>query len=233
MTILRENAVTESEFARLHLNVWTAAEDRLASREDLEACATLVGEQEPQRGVRYVVTLDVGVTNDRSVVTVQHREPGPDGAPRVVVDVVRRWAGSRQAPVDLASVAATVHGLSRYFNRAGVVLDPYQGKLIAQQLAARGVAVTEFTFSAMSVGRLAAALHQAIRQRRIVLPRDEDLLDELATVRLVRNSVGVTRLDHDAGAHDDQAVSVALGVFHLLVPQPRRPRPGLVARSYI
>lgn len=233
LEVLRENAITDSEFARLHLNVWTEAEDRLASRNDLEACAVLVGEQPPQRGLRYVVTLDVGVTNDRSVVTVQHRAAGPEGVSRVVVDVVRRWQGSRAAPVDLAEVASTVRSLSREYNRAKVILDPYQAKLIAQQLASRGISVTEFTFSATSVGRLAAALHQAIRQRRIVLPRDEDLLDELATVRLVRNSVGVTRLDHDAGQHDDQAVSIALGVFHLLVPQARRVRPGLRAVSYI
>jgi hypothetical protein len=51
LAILRENAETESKFARLHLNVWTEAEDRHASRDDLEACATLLGAQSPQRGL--------------------------------------------------------------------------------------------------------------------------------------------------------------------------------------
>ena len=48
-------------------------------------------------------------------------------------------------------------------------------------------------------------------QHRIELPDDEDLLGELASVRLRKNGVGIYRFDHDSGAHDDQAVALALG----------------------
>jgi len=37
--------LTESEFARLHLNEWTAAEDRLVAPDDLAACVVLDGSQ--------------------------------------------------------------------------------------------------------------------------------------------------------------------------------------------
>jgi hypothetical protein len=76
--------------------------------------------------------------------------------------------------------------------------------------------VHEFTFNAMSVGRLALSLHQAIRNHRIALPHDELLIEELIAVRLRKNSLGVYRLDHDSGGHDDQAVTLALGVHWLL-----------------
>lgn len=99
---------------------------------------------------------------------------------------------------------------------AEIVLDPWQAKLIAQQLTDRGAKVTEYSFTATSVGRLALSLYQAIRQHRLALPDDEDLLEELATVRLVKNTLGTYRLDHDASTHDDQAVALALGVHQLL-----------------
>jgi hypothetical protein len=67
----------------------------------------------------------------------------------------------------------------------------------------------------LSVGRLALALHQAIRNR-IAVPDDELLIDELIAVRLRKNGLGVYRLDHDSGGHDDQAVTLVLGVHWLL-----------------
>jgi hypothetical protein len=50
----------------------------------------------------------------------------------------------------------------------------------------------------------------------MMLPDDEFLLKELASVRLRKNSFGVYRLDHDSGLHDDQAVALALGTHWLV-----------------
>jgi hypothetical protein len=69
----------------------------------------------------------------------------------------------------------------------------------------------EFAFTAASVGRLVLSLHQAIRGHRIALPDDE-----LVSVRLRKNTLGVYRLDHDSGQHDDQAVALALGTHYLI-----------------
>jgi hypothetical protein len=52
------------------------------------------------------------------------------------------------------------------------------------------------------------------------LPDDELLLAEFAAVRLRKNSLGIYRLDHDAGQHDDQAIALALGAHHLLDGDP-------------
>lgn len=216
LEILRENAVTDSEFERLHLNRWTAAEDRLASPEDLAACTTLPGPLPPRPGVRYICTLDIGVVNDRTAVAVMHSERDITGSRKVVVDAIRTWQGNRRAPVDLQNVADTVAELSGRYNRAQVLADPSQALMIGQQLRGRGVAVDEFVFSGSSVGKLALALHQAIRQHRIDLPDDPDLLEELGAVRLRKNTLGVYRLDHDAAGHDDQAVALALGCHHLM-----------------
>jgi hypothetical protein len=82
------------------------------------------------------------------------------------------------------------------------------------------VEVHEYAFTAASVGRLALSLHQAIRNHRIALPYDDDLLGELGTVLVRKNSLGIYRLDHDAGQHDDQAIALALGTHHLLGSEP-------------
>lgn len=218
LEVLRENAETESEFRRLHLNEWTTSEDRLASKEDLEACTTLPGALPPVPGVTYVASLDVGIVNDRTVLAVMHAEETAAGR-RVVLDRIDRWQGTRAVPVDLGEVRDTLIARAAEY-RATAVVDPHQAVLISQEARAAGVVVREFAFTAASVGRLALSLHQAIRNHRIALPDDEDLLGELAAVRLRKNSLGIYRLDHDAGQHDDQAIALALGTHHLLDTDP-------------
>lgn len=58
-------------------------------------------------------------------------------------------------------------------------------------------------------------LHQLLRERRLALPDDPDLLEELANVRLRETSPGVLRLDHDPDKHDDHAVALALAAYEL------------------
>jgi hypothetical protein len=153
------------------------------------------------------------VDYDRTVLAVMHAEETPDG--RVaVLDRIDRWQGSKGAPVDLAEVRDTLIDRAREY-RADVVADPHQAILIAQEARQAGVTVHEFAFTAASVGRLALALHQALRNHRIMLPDDDMLTDELTSARLRKNTLGVYRLDHDAGRHDDQAIALALGVHWL------------------
>jgi phage terminase large subunit-like protein len=203
----------ESSFRRLFLNQWTAAEDRLALGEDLTACVTLDGPLAPEAGRRYVIGLDIGLKNDRTVAAVVHAEPlGPErgAGKRVVLDRMQVWGGSRDSPVRLADVEEWLLQASRTYNRAKVVFDPWQAAGLSQRLKARGVRVEEFTFSATSVARLATTLHLLIRDHALALPPDEALLEELANVRLRETSPGVLRMDHDPDGHDDRAIALAL-----------------------
>jgi hypothetical protein len=205
----------ESEFARLHRGEWTQSEDRLVSEEDLAAAAVLDGAQAPVPGVSYVVTLDVGLVRDATVVCVAHCEPlGVEyGAPRrVVVDRLMRWKGSRLKPIQLSMVEGAVLTASREYNMAQLHADPYQAVDLLQRLRTKGVKASEFTFSSQSVGRVANALHLALRNRLLWIPNDADLLAELGRVRLRESSPGAVRLDHDSGEHDDQAVAIAMAV---------------------
>jgi hypothetical protein len=95
-----------------------------------------------------------------------------------------------------------------------------------QRLVSHGIEAEEHAFTATSTGRMAAALFNAIRDKAVALPPDDDLLDELAHMRLRESSFGVFRLDHDAGRFDDCAVALALVVSVLLQDEVAEPAFG-------
>lgn len=105
---------------------------------------------------------------------------------------------------------------SRAYGHARIRLDPWQGVGLAQRLRDRGVSVEEWSFTSQSVGRLGQNLHLLLRDHRMSQPDDRELLDELQTVRLRESSPGVYRLDHDAGRHDDRALSLGLASLALI-----------------
>lgn len=231
-------------YARLFENKWVTGEDRLTSRETVESLAVLEGPLPPRPGRRYVIGLDVGVTNDRTAAVVAHaerlsarRQIGHEAEVltrwraerygerrelehetdevKVVVDRVAVWAGSRLKPVSLTEVADWVFQAAVDYGGV-LVFDPYQAVHLAQELRAQGVLTEQFTFSSASVGRLAATLHRLLREKALEIPHDQELIDELVGVRLRETSPGVFRLDHDRGKHDDRAIALALAAHHLL-----------------
>ena len=211
----------DSVYRRLHLNEWASAEDRLTNLDDLRACVMFEGTLEHQSRHRYVIGVDLGIKHDRSVAAVCHSERVvlPDGTLhgiRMVLDHMEVWHGSPARPVDLMTVEEWIAAASRRYGRARVIADPYEAIAMAQRLRNQGVPIEEFTFSQQSVGRLAVTLHTAIRDRRLALPDDEALIDELANVRLRETSPNVYRLDHDSDRHDDRAIALALCAVHLL-----------------
>lgn len=228
--------LTESQYARLHLNIWTAAEDRLVSPEDLAACVTLDGPQDPKPGHFYVLSLDVGLTHDRTVVAVAHAEQRTNEIQRegepvrrvpvgvtVVLDRMMVWQGSHNAAVQLEEVEQVIAEAAGRYRASELVFDPYQAAGLTQRLQRRGLHCIPFTFSSSSVGKLGLTLHTLLRNRAMALPDDAALLDELAHVRLRETIPGVYRIDHDSDRHDDRAVALALAAQELLAKfQARR-----------
>jgi hypothetical protein len=204
-----------SVYARLFENVWTASEDRLTSLGDLRACVVLDGPQEPRRGALYRIGLDLGLKSDRTVAAVCHGER-VGAETRVVLDRMTVWQGSKARPVDLGEVEAWVLEASRRYGHARLVCDPWQAVGMCQRLRVSGVVVTEYAFSQQSIGRLATTLHTTIRDHHLALYDDDELVDELANVRLRETSPGVLRMDHDPDKHDDRAIALALAVQEIV-----------------
>lgn len=228
------------EFARKVENRWVSAGGRLVDAAALRECVRDDSEPlgyEPRR-VPYVVGVDVGLVNDRTVAAVCHAErleaapaawvgvPYEVNATRVVLDRLAVWQGEPGAPVRLSAVEDWLAETWKLYGGARVVFDPYQAVGTAQRLAARGLHVEQFAFTTASTGRLASTLHMLLRNRALSLPDDPELLDELAHVRLVERSPGIVRMDHEPGRHDDRAIALALAAVALL--DTPRSGPGIV-----
>jgi len=207
----------ESQYRRLHLNQWVSAEDSLVDAADLAACVTLDGPVDPRPAVSYRVGVDLGLKRDRTAIAVRDLDAGT-----VVLNRMLTFVGSRHHPVRLDDVEEAVYEAARRYHGARVLIDPWQAVGLGQRLSRRGVRVEEHTFSAQSVGRLASCLFRLLRDHQVALPDDEELLDELANVRLRETSPGVLRMDHDPDKHDDRAIALALSAFALVEHPPAR-----------
>jgi hypothetical protein len=189
------------------------AADRLAAVEDLALARGrwLLGRAEGQHLCAWLGGLDAG----RQQAELSHEARG-DARPAVgVLGLVHARVVERDRSVVLPQPAGWVVD-------DGASADPRP---------VSPVRVEEFTFSAVSVGKLAVTLLQLIRERALALPDDEALIDELRNVRLRESSPGVYRLDHDRGRHDDRAVALALAATALIERPTAEPARWASARS--
>ena len=140
----RRGAIFDSSFQRLHLNEWVEPEDRLASMAAIRACVGHEVTCRPQRGVTYVMGLDLGFVHDPTAAAICHAETFKvaDGAGverRIVVDEVYVWPGTREKPVLQSDVREWIEDRARLYWLDRVVFDPHQAIGLAQELRRRGV----------------------------------------------------------------------------------------------
>lgn len=206
--------LSPSEYLRLVMNIAAQDEERAISEQDYEVANVLYGSLHPREGVKYVITVDIGLYHDATVMCVAHKEPiDPEnnyGPQRVVIDHLERWKGTRAQPVQVQDVEDWLVRQATLYNMAEVYYDPNQFRGAGQNLNRRGVRAKEWEFTVTSVGKVASALVQLFRNRLIWLYGTRELREELLSVRLKETAPGVTRLDHDRTGHDDQAVAIGM-----------------------
>lgn len=205
--------LTPAQFGQLVECRWVESDEVLASAADVLAC---VGHQvlEPQRGLRYVMALDVGVRRDLTGLAVAH-SASVSGVRKTVVDRVVSWRPRLGQRVDLAEVQAAVVRLSKAYNNAPLVFDRSQAEQLSQAVQREGVRAVEYVFSQAGANRLAKALFVALRDHSVVLPDDAELVSELQTARLVETGPGTIKLQNPRASHDDLATAVGMAIVHL------------------
>ncbi len=238
-----QRQLTVGAYERLVLNQWSQEDDSAISESDFADAAiscvesfSTQGEHYGKRahGVRtttyrpdrtYILTVDIGISNDATVMVIAHREQiegAPKGTFRVVVDHLERWQGTKVNRVQLDHVLEWIQESCLAWGNPTVWAAPYQFQGTLQTLNRRGVRAKEWIFGPTSVGQVATALVQAFHNRQIWVPDDVGLREELLKLRLRDNSVGVTRLDHARSGHDDQAVAIGIACHVLLAQSHRR-----------
>ncbi len=210
----------ESVYARLFENQWTAPEDSLVNPDDLAACTTLDGPLPPQAGRRYAIGVDIGITNDRTAVSVCHSE-------RVLRDGIT--VGHKRVPRPSPGLARFTPGAGaprrgRGFRRhCRHPVHPRHGRLrpvpgcpALPKDCSDGVSAPSSSPSRQAnVGRLALNLHNLLRTRSLALPDDSELLSELQRVQLRETAPNLYRIDHASGEHDDRVISLSLAANYV------------------
>jgi hypothetical protein len=224
----------DSAYQRLHLDRWASPEDRLAAADDVRACVAFSIEKgqwplPKQAGVgRYVMGVDLALVRDRAVCALMHAEraENEDGqriVARLVLDRLQVWKPSHKDPLDFMAVEEWIAYTAAEYGCV-VYVDPYQAMSTVQRIRNRGVAIEPVNFTMASNDRMAVGLHTLIRSHRLAIPDDEELIEELMTIRLVEKN-GQFKLEHDASRHNDRGTALSLAILQLTQIQPQGGRP--------
>ncbi len=130
------------------------------------------------------------------------------GTNLVAVEALVTWRPSEGSKVNLTEVENEVAVLAERF-KGPVILDPWQGVLMAQRLRARGIKVIEYPFTGESRRKLFTVILDLIRNGRLKSRPHDDLRRELLTLEVEETAAG-WRVDHKPGRHDDHVVATAL-----------------------
>ncbi len=204
-------------FAALFLNQWTEAAGAFLDPDAIRRAFTLPGPSAPVDGRHYLAALDLGLTNDRTVLAVGHRE-GAD----IHLDQLQVWKGTKARPVNLAEVRdAILQAHTRYDLRA-LHFDRWQAHRLSEELSSAGVRCVPFEFTSASKQRYSGALLQALNGGTLRLYEPGGLEDELRGLT-IRTTGGGWSFDHGRRGHDDMAVALSLVILQLSsspVPRP-------------
>lgn len=209
--------LSESAFARLHLNQWTEIDDVTLGREVVQACRRDDGALPPVQGRYYVHGVDLSMTSDYTVVATAHLEQrGQDSV--VVVDRLRTWKPSRARPIDQEEVESYIVATARRY-RGRVVMDPFQAAYLQKRLRTQGVAAKDAEMTAAGNNKRAIVLHRLLKDARLDIPGDDpELVDELGALAFRENSPGIYKLDMARGGlgHHDRSTAISIAAEALL-----------------
>jgi hypothetical protein len=176
----------------------------------LEAAITLAGPcRTPEQDEVFVGGLDLATKRDHAAFVVlaadwrrqrvrlaycQSWKPGPDG-------------------IDLQAVREGVAATARRFDCA-LAYDPHQCHLLAADLRTDGIACVEMPFTGPNLNRMASALIQVFKERRIDLWREPELIADLGRLCIVEKSFGYKlEASHDPNAgHADRGFALAIAL---------------------
>ena len=174
--------------------------------------------EEPVANEQYTIGVDLGRTEDFTVITVVKNSNAS------VVEI------HRSNKVDWAVQKELIRGVAGRFSRHLIYLDSTGlGDPIEDDLRRSGVNVRGYKFTNDSKQELIEQLIVAIEQGLIGIPgcpQTEFLVDELKAFSYEMLPSGRFRYEAPSGLHDDGVISLGLavrGISHLLYRQPGKP----------
>lgn len=197
------------QFQRFIENKWVQGSGSFVTQEDVNRCidSTLRPQGKGKPGFSYVLACDLGLTKDRSVTTIVHKDQD-----QVILDSIRVWEGSPGDPVLIGDIEEDIRTSYKRFNSPKIVVDPWQMKGSVQKFKKDGYKIEEFIFSGSNLAKLSSNLYYLVHNGLLRLWDDPDLIGELLSVQAIEKSYG-TRIDHRSGQFSDRVISVGMAAL--------------------
>lgn len=180
-------AVPDAPFRQYHCGQWVEREKHWLG---LGVWQRAVGQPNFEAGQPVTLAVLIGGQGQRSAVMW------------VAGSNVGCWLGDEQ------DVEATIGDLAENYKIGSAVIDPWQGRLLAADLEARGLRVISFPRTSARMVPASAKLHEAIAGGSLVLPDDPEL-GEMSSRTIARQSARGWQI-----SGDDAAGIVALAMAH-------------------
>lgn len=192
------------QFAREHQNAWVDAADSFTSAAEVDEAMDHGWSLQIQGDKQhtYECFTDLGIVSDPSVIAVGHRE-----GTQVYIDHIETFQGSREQPVQLTDIEASLRSLASRFAVKRMRIESWQGISAVQSLQRLGLPVELFSPTAKAHSEEWPVLAQHLAARTIVLPRHAQLRDELLNLVYEVGPRGVKVTDKGS-IHQDHAVAV-------------------------
>ena len=188
-------------------------------REDVEAAFSLESIEQcvipgrsdllPAQAIHYRAFVDPsGGRRDQFTVAIAHRK-----SESAIIDLVRAWP----PPFDPSQVAKECSEALKPYRIKSVIGDNYGGEWAKEQFRKHGI---NYELSEKHRSQLYLDLIPALNSKRVELPDNRKLIDELRRLERRRGRSGKDSIDHPAyGGSDDIANSVA-GAVDLVISKP-------------
>lgn len=219
---MQRASLPASVYARFHENRWVEQVGDLITHADIERILDRNWHYQfvpnVEKGFRYSMATDLGLSDDRTAVAMVHFDPSDN---KIYLDNLRLWQGTSKERVLISDVERYMLDMMQRFRVSRVVCDPWQMEHAIQRM--RGlVPVRAFNFSTDMI-YLSQTLLNLIRGGGLVIYEAPELIDELLST-LVRSTPRGYKLDHPRRQKNDCVIAVGMACLEAIEGQQLRPR---------
>jgi hypothetical protein len=179
------------------------------SLEIIEACV-IHGRVEllPAERISYLAFCDPsGGRHDQFTLSISHRADD-----KAIIDLVRAW----KPPFDPSEVVKECAEALKPYRVKTIIGDAYAGEWPREQFRKHGIT---YQLSDKNRSQLYLDLIPVVCSKRVELPDNRKLIDELRRLERRRGRSGKDSIDHPANGHDDMANAVA-GAVNMAIAKP-------------